>query len=90
MIRIMNNGTPVIEGSVMKVGNMTFTAKKAINVTTGKSYVVWIDTTDQDSSAKDTQKDTQVSGLEIGLLAVLLAITAFAMAMFIKNLNVFK
>lgn len=86
MIRIMNNGTPVIEGSVMKVGNMTFTAKKAINVTTGKSYVVWIDTTDQDSSAKDTQ----VSGLEIGLLAVLLAVTAFAMAMFIKNLNVFK
>ncbi len=86
MIRIMNNGTPVIEGSVMKVGNMTFTAKKVINVTTGKSYVVWIDTTDQDSSAKDTQ----ASGLEIGLLAVLLAVTAFAMAMFIKNLNVFK
>lgn len=86
MIRIMNNGTPVIEGSVMKVGNMTFTAKKAINVTTGKSYVIWVDTTDQDSSAKDTQ----ASGLEIGLLAVLLAVTAFAMTMFVKNLNVFK
>ena len=74
MIRIMNNGTPVIEGSVMKVGNMTFTAKKAINVTTGKSYVVWIDTTDQDSSAKHTQ----ANGLEIGLLLVLLAAMAFA------------
>lgn len=74
MISIMNNGTPVIEGSVMKVGNMTFTAKKAINVTTGKSYVVWIDTTDQDSSAKDTH----ASGLEIGLLLVMLAAMAFA------------